>query len=156
MAGFYPPVSFHFKVEIKGFEGEANFQSVEGLNADIPVQEYQEGGENTFTHRFPNRIAYSDLTLKRGMVIGSALIQWFKDAQLFIFAPRDLTVTLLNSEHQPLEQWEFRNAWPKGWHVENFDAMSGKVAVENIILAYQYFTRTKLPAKTQANPPDRT
>src|SRR4051812_31470489 len=121
MAGFvYPPVSFHFKVEIKGFEGEAGFQSVEGLNIDIPAFEYQEGGENTFTHRFPNRIAYSDLTLKRGMLIGSQMIGWFKDAvELFLIEPRNITVTLLTAEHTPLEQWEFRNAWPRGWHVEN-------------------------------------
>lgn len=150
MAGFvYPPVSFHFKVEIAGFEGEAGFQSVDGLNVDIPSFDFQEGGENTFTHRLPNRLAYKDLTLKRGVLIGSALIQWFKDAaENFIFVPRDVTVTLLNASHQPLEQWNFRNAWPRAWNVESFDASGSKVAAESIMLAYQYFTRAALPAPT--------
>lgn len=142
---FYPPVSFHFKVEIAGYEGEAGFQSVDGLNVDIPAFEYQEGGENTYTHRFPNRIGYKDLTLKRGMLIGSALIGWFRDAsELFLFAPKDVTVTLLNESHQPLEQWNFRNAWPRAWNVESFDASGNKLAVESIVLAYQYFNRVGL------------
>lgn len=149
MAGInYPPVSFHFKVQIAGYEGEAGFQNVDGLNIDIPAFEYEEGGENTFTHRLPNRIKYSDLTLKRGMLIGSSLIQWFKNAaEFFIFEPRDVTVTLLNSQHQPLDQWVFRNAWPRAWHIDGFDAMGNKVAVESILLAYQYFNRVGLPAQ---------
>jgi phage tail-like protein len=147
----YPPVSFHFKVEIAGFEGEAGFQSVDGLNVTIPDFAYAEGGENTFTHRFPNRIAFTDLTLKRGMLIGSPLIKWFKDAaQLFLFEPRNVTVTLMTAEHTPLEQWHFRNAWPKAWNVESFDSTGSKVAVESIVLAYQYFTREGLPARDQS------
>lgn len=146
----YPPVSFFFKVEISGFEGEAGFQNVDGLSVDIPPMTYEEGGENTFTHRLPNRIAYGDLTLKRGTLIGSSMIQWFKDAQLFIFYPRDVTVTLLTAEQEPLDQWHFRNAWPKSWQIEGFDATGGKVSVETIVLAYQYFTRAGLPARPQS------
>jgi phage tail-like protein len=146
MAGFvYPPLSFHFKVEIDGFPGDIGFQSVEGLNVTVPDIPYAEGGENTFTHRFPDRIKYTDLTLKRGMLLGSDLIQWFDNAlQFFIFAPRDVTVTLQNGNNEALEQWVFRNAWPKGWNIENFDSSNGKVAVESIILTYQYFYRKGL------------
>jgi phage tail-like protein len=154
MAGsVFPPVSFHFKVEVSGFAGEAGFQTVDGLNASIPdTMVVEEGGENTFTHRLPTRIKYGDLTLKRGMLIGSALIGWFNDAiQNFSFDPRDVTVTLLTAEHTPLEQWVFRNAWPKDWKVESFDAMAGtKLATETIVLSYQFFYRVGLPARPQA------
>lgn len=147
----YPPVSFHFKVEISGFAGEAGFQSVDGLNVTITEDTHDEGGENTFTHRFPKRVSYSDLTLKRGMLIGSDLISWFNDAvQNFSFDPRDVTVTLMNGEHQPLDQWVFRNAWPKSWNIESFDAKSGTVAMETIVMSYQYFVRAGLPAQAQS------
>jgi phage tail-like protein len=138
----YPPVGFHFKVEIAGFEGENGFQTVDGLGMDITSHDYAEGGENTFTHRFPQQIAYKDLTLKRGIVVNSDFIKWCRDAaELFIFAPRNVTVTLLNEEHQPLAAWHFRNAWPKGWSLTPLDAMSNAVSVESVILAYQYFKR---------------
>ena len=84
MATYYPPVGFHFRVDFSGFPGESadiRFQSISGINASVPNSEtYQEGGENRFTHRLPQRASYENLVLKRGMLVGSRLIQWFKDA----------------------------------------------------------------------------
>ena len=143
----YPPVGFHFRVEVNGFPDDIGFQAVEGLDSGTMTEfTHAEGGENTYTHRFPDRLKYGDLTLKRGVLLGSALIQWFEAAlQLFIFAPRDVTVTLLNSNHEPLEQWVFRNAWPKQWKVDNLSSETGtKVLAETIVLAYQYFYRKGL------------
>ena len=139
----YPPVSFYFKVKIGGFPDDMSFQTVEGLKVSVPNEtKHEEGGENTYTHRFPGRISYDDLKLKRGMVIGSDLIQWFDiSLQLFIFAPRDITVTLMDAEGGALDEWVFRNAWPKAWDIENFDAESSKLAVESISFSYQYFYR---------------
>jgi phage tail-like protein len=143
----YPPVGFHFKVQVIPFLGEAGFQSVDGLSVDIPEYTYKEGGVNTFTHRLPDRIAYKDLTLKRGMVMGSGLIQWFRaGVDLFTFLPTDVIVTLLNEKHQPLDAWIFHNAWPKAWNIESFDSMNNKIAVESIVIAYQRFVRVAIPA----------
>lgn len=153
----YPPVGFHFMVEIKGFEGEVAFKSVSGLTAAIPsTTTWAEGGENTFTHRFPDRVTYTtDLKLERGMLVGSALIKWFDDAiQNFEFDPRDVTVTLLTAEHTPLEQWVFRNAWPKSWAISDFNAVNGNsVVTDTISLSYQYFYRVGLPARDKALTP---
>jgi phage tail-like protein len=143
---YRPPVSFHFKVQILPFLEESGFQSVEGLDVSIPDYPYKEGGVNTFTHHLPDRISYGDLTLKRGMLIGSALVQWFRaGVDLFTFVPTDVIVTLLNEKHQPIDAWIFHNAWPKAWKVESFDAMNNKVAVESIVLTYQRFIRVGIP-----------
>ncbi|MBI3509755.1 MAG: phage tail protein [Bacteroidetes bacterium] len=142
---FYPPVSFHFRVEIAGFGNDIGFQSVDGLSIDIPVTDHAEGGENVFTHHLPNRISYKDLTLKRGMLLGSALIKWFKDAvENFQFDPKNVTVSLLDESHTPIAQWNFVNAWPKAWNIESFDASGNKIAVETIILTYQYYQRVAI------------
>lgn len=150
MAGYvYPPVSFYFKVEIDGFPDDLGFQTVDGLDVDISFEEYHEGGENTYSHKFPQPIKYGDLTLKRGMLLGSDLIDWFNNAlQFFIFAPRDVTVTLMNEAGLPLDQWVFRNANPKAWKIDGLDSMSSKVAAETITLSYQYFFRKNLPPVT--------
>ena len=75
MALFYPPVGFHFLVRFEGlllkYPGipDIGFQSVSGINADITIEEYHEGGENRFKHKLPNPVTYPNLVLKRGMLI---------------------------------------------------------------------------------------
>jgi phage tail-like protein len=146
MANYYPPVGFHFRVDFGSFSDSSpdiRFQSVSGINASIPNSEpYPEGGENRFTHRLPVRASYENLVLKRGLLIGSGLISWFRAAvENFTFKPQMVTVTLLNAAHLPLQQWVFHNAWPTKWNVDGFDAEKNGIVVETIELSYQYFER---------------
>lgn len=145
MANRYPPVGFHFSVVFEGLSSdvETGFQSVSGIDATVPNSaEYKEGGENRFTHRFPDRATYGNLILKRGLLVDSELIDWFRDAvENFRFRPRNVTVHLLNENHEPLVSWQFINAWPTKWNSEGFDAEQNGIIAETIELSYQYFTR---------------
>ena len=145
MASYYPPVGFHFRVDFEGITNasDVGFQSVSGLNSTVPNSEtYEEGGENRFTHRLPKRATFENLVLKRGMLIGSELIDWFRNAlENFTFAPKNITVTLLNENHEPLQAWQFVNAWPTKWNIEGFDAEKGAIVAETIEFSYQYFRR---------------
>ncbi len=145
MATFYPPVGFHFRVDIDGIPNgkEIGFQSVSGINATVPNSEtHQEGGENRFIHRLPTTATYENLVLKRGMLVGSELIAWFRDAvERFKFSPRNVKVTLLNENHDPLQAWNFINAWPTKWSIDGFDAQNSALVAETIELSYQYFVR---------------
>jgi len=144
MATIYPPVSFHFKVEFTGIstqEADIQFQSVAGLSVDIETEEFAEGGENRFKHKFPVRTKFPNLVLKRGMMTDSKLIEWCRDAiESFQFAPIDLTVKLLNEEHEPLVTWNVVHAYPVKWNVSDLNAEENKIAIETIELAYNYFT----------------
>lgn len=144
MAIQYPPVSFHFKVEFTGIssqESDIQFQSVAGLSVDIETEEFAEGGENRFKHKFPVRTKFPNLVLKRGMVTDSKLIDWCRDAiESFLFQPIDLTVKLLNEEHEPLVTWNVVHAYPVKWNVSDLNAEENKIAIETIELAYNYFT----------------
>jgi phage tail-like protein len=158
MATYYPPVGFHFRVDFAGFPAaspDIRFQSVSGINASVPNSEtYAEGGENRFTHRLPQRASYENLVLKRGMLIGSQLIGWFKDAiENFKFKPQLITVTLLNSKHDPLEQWVFHNAWPTKWNVDGFDAEKGAIIIETVEFSYQYFERKEVKHEPESSKP---
>jgi phage tail-like protein len=149
MAGYYPPVGFHFRVDFAGLPSDSadiRFQSVSGINASVPNSEsYPEGGENRFTHRLPQRASYENLVLKRGMLLGSELIAWFKAALYdFKFAPKDITVTLLNASHEPLEQWMFYKAWPTKWNVDGMDAEKAAIVAETIEFSYQFFERKEI------------
>ncbi|MCD0467640.1 phage tail protein [Flavobacterium cupreum] len=147
MANYYPPVGFHFLVEFEGLGSQAKdhqFQSVSGLSVDIETEEIAEGGENRFKHKLPVKTKYPNLTLKRGMLIDSAVIDWCRDAiENFSFKPVNLTIKLLDEEHQPLVSWNVVHAYPIKWAVEDFNAEESKLVVENFELTYNYFTLIK-------------
>jgi phage tail-like protein len=145
--GYYPPVGFHFRVEfglpgLSSVANEANFQEVSGLDATVGVETVKEGGELRYVHRLPNTPEYPNLVLKRGMLIGSALIAWFQTGlEYFIFKPVPVTVSLLNGDHIPIASWIFMNAYPVKWSVSGLNSTENGVAVESIELAYDYFRR---------------
>lgn len=139
----YPPVGFHFLVTFQLFPQTPNdfrFQEVSGLDVEMEMDPYSEGGQNRFTWRLPKRARYSDLVLKRGMFMGSGIILWCQNAfENFVFEPVNITIALLNSSHVPVQAWYVVNAIPKKWTISNFNAQENSVVVESITLSYQFF-----------------
>ena len=143
---YYPPVGFHFTVAFIGVIGitdnDFRFQSVSGLSTEMGTEELIEGGENRYVHKLPVRAKYPNLILKRGMLQGSGLIKWFKDAvENHKFDPIMVNVTLLNEMHIPLATWNFVGAYPVKWEVSALDSTKNEIVVDTIEIAYKYFTR---------------
>ncbi|MCR9173191.1 MAG: phage tail protein [bacterium] len=156
----YPPLGFFFSVEIDGIKEKSNdtkFQSVTGLSVDVELEEIAEGGENRYKHKFPVKTKYPNLVLKRGMLVDSEIIDWFKDGiESFDIQPKDLVVKLMHdsvkdrsvkndkdSKIEPLYVWSIKGAYPIKWNVDAFNAEESKVVVETVELAYNYFTAGK-------------
>lgn len=140
MSTYYPPLGFHFRVEFTDIDGEFEFQSVSGLSVELQTEEFAEGGENRFKHKMPVRTSFPNLVLKRGIKINSELISWCRNAvENFEIVPKDITVSLLNEEHEPLTTWNIVHAWPVKWSVTDFNAEESKIVIESIELAYNYF-----------------
>jgi phage tail-like protein len=140
--GYYPPVGFHFKVEFVGIgnDNDIRFQSVSGLTIEYDTESFKEGGENRFEHKLPLRTKYADLSLKRGMLTDSKVIEWCLKA--FVnreFKPVQVNVLLLNEKHEPIKRWEVIDAWPKKWSVSDLNAQENGIVVETLDLAYKYF-----------------
>jgi phage tail-like protein len=139
----YPPVGFHFLVTFQLFPQTPNdfrFQEVSGLDVEMEMESYPEGGQNRFTWQLPKRARYSDLVLKRGMFMGSGIVLWCQNAfENFSFEPTNITIALLNDLHVPVQAWYVVNAIPKKWSISNFNAQENTVVVESITLSYQFF-----------------
>ena len=139
----YPPVGFHFQVAFELFPQtpvDMRFQEVTGLEVEMEMEPLKEGGQNRFTHQLPVRNRYSDLTLRRGLASGSGLTLWCKNAfDNFVFQPANVLVSLLNSNHQPVQSWYVINAIPKRWQVSNFNAEENSIVIESLVLSYNYF-----------------
>ncbi len=140
MANQYPPLGFHFTVEFNHIKGEFQFQSVSGLNVDLETEEIAEGGENRFKHKLPVRTKYPNLVLKRGLLVNSDLVKWCREAvEDFDIKPADLTISMLDEEHEPLITWNVVHAWPVKWAMADLNAEESKIAIETIELTYNYF-----------------
>jgi len=144
MANYYPPVAFHFKVEVLGLPpngNDARFTEVGGLSAELGTEEIAEGGENRFIQKYPVRVKYPELVLKRGLLLQSEVLAWVRraieDEQI---EPKNVDVKLLNENHEPLLTWHLVNAFPTKWAVADLNASGNAVVVETLQLYYQYFT----------------
>jgi|SRR5690606_1030552 len=135
---------FHFKVEFLNLGGndvDTRFQSVAGLSVNVETDSVREGGENRFEHVLPNRTAYSDLVLKRGLVTSSEVISWCLDTFSSLeIHPVDVNVSLLNDAHEPAMTWQIKGAWPKKWEVSDLDAETSAIVIETLELGYRFFT----------------
>jgi len=141
--GYYPPVGFHFRVEFVniGNGNDIRFQSVSGLSVEYDMESFKEGGENRFEHKLPVRTKYPDLSLKRGMLSDSKVVEWCLDAfRNRVFKPAQVNVSLLNGDHEALRTWQVMRAWPKKWSVSDFNAGENSLVVESLELAYSHFT----------------
>ena len=140
------PVGFHFKVNIPGKSSgdDTKFQEVGGLTAEMSTEELVVGGENKFTYKLPTRAKYNNLTLKRGMLKNSQLIDWFRNAiENFIFEPVDISIHLLNENNEVLTSWEVVQAYPVKWVISDFNANGNALVIETIELVYQNFLRSR-------------
>ncbi|ABG33656.1 phage tail protein [Roseobacter denitrificans] len=144
-----PPVAFHFSVMFVGGTppvSDTAFQEVSGLESGLETEALVEGGENRFVHQLPKPLKQGNLKLKRGMTpADSGLVKWCKatienDLSKPI-EPKDITVSLLNEERDPVAVWSIGNAYPVKWTVGGFDAMKNELAVETIELAYTTLKR---------------
>lgn len=144
MAGvYYPPVGFHFKVEVLGLppgDNDARFMEVSGLSVETITEEVPEGGENRFVQKYPGRAKYPELILKRGLLVSSSLAQWvlgcLQDQDI---TPKDLDIKLLNENHEPLVTWHVSKAYPTKWSVSDLNATSNAIVVETLQFFYQQF-----------------
>jgi len=114
------------------------FKRVSGLSSSITTSSVEEGGQNLYTQKLPDRVQYENLVLERGVPLASPLgIEFNVAMSNFSFSPSNVLVTLFNEGSIPQAAWLFMKAYPVKWAVTDLDADSNTVVVETMELAYQ-------------------
>ncbi len=132
-----PYMAFNFLVEIKGLV-VGGFTEVTGLQVEVEVQEYREGGLNEYIHKLPGPSRYpQNLVLKHGLTDIETLWAWHQDVIHGIIARQNGTIYLLDSMGLPAMWWDFQKAYPVKWLGPELRANSATVAVETIELVHQ-------------------
>jgi len=132
-----PVLGFNFAVEISGlFVG--GFSEVSGLQAEIEVQEYREGGVNQYIHKRAGPTKYaSNLVLKKGIGDSTVLWKWYCDVMGGTVQRKMVDVVLMTSSGDEKRRWKLQNAYPVKWTGPDFKATASEVAIETLELAHE-------------------
>jgi len=140
MAVNYPITAFHFQVEWGGTR--IGFTEVSGLTVELQSIDYREGNSPEYqVTKMPGIPQYSNITLKRGMYRSdNEFFQWLNTVKLNEIERRDLTISLLNEEHEPITVWKVKDAWPSKVEGPSLNSTGNEVAVETIELTHEGLT----------------
>jgi phage tail-like protein len=76
--------------------------------------------------------------LKRGVFAGdNDYFKWWNTVKLNTIERRDLILSLLNEEHEPVVVWKVKNAWPVKVQSTDLKGDANEVAIESIELAHE-------------------
>ena len=136
LVGHDPYMSYNFSVEIGGVV-VGGFSEVSGLSSEIELEPYEEGGLNTFVHKFPKHTTYPNLILSRGLINIDLFYIWYQATSQGLIQQLNGTIILLNSQQIPVLWWTFKKAYPVKWEGPQFNASNDEIAVERIELVHQ-------------------
>ncbi len=137
MASNYPLVKFHFQVEWGGTK--IGFTEVSGLDVETEVVEYREGNSPEYSKiKMPGMQKFSNLTLKRGTFKSdNEYFAWWNTVKLNTIERRDITISLLNEDHDPVVTWKVKHAWPTKIQSTDLKADGNEVAIESMEIVHE-------------------
>lgn len=133
----YPLTKFHFQVEWAGTR--IGFTEVSGLTTETEVIEYREGANPEYHKlKMPGMQKFGNITLKRGTFNSdNEYYEWWNTVKLNTIERRDITISLLNENHEPVMVWKVKNAWPSKVQSSDLKADGNEVAIETLEVVHE-------------------
>ncbi len=133
----YPLPVFHFTVDWGGTQ--IAFAEVTGLNIEAQIIEYRDGASPEFsTVKMPGLKKYGNITLKRGVFASdNEYYDWFKTVHNDTEMRRDVIISLLNENHDPVMTWKVVQAWPTKVTSPDMKASGNEAAIETLEIAHE-------------------
>ena len=139
----YPLPKFHFEVDWGGTR--IGFTEVSGLDFETEVINYREGNDIIYNKLAqPGLTKYTNITCKRGTFKGD--FEFFKLwTNTFMFQEantrykfrRNITIKLLDEDHNAVITWQVANAWPTKIMSTDLKADANEVAIETMELVHE-------------------
>ncbi|ASS48509.1 MAG: phage tail protein [Candidatus Fluviicola riflensis] len=136
----YPLPKFHFQVEWGGTK--IGFTEVSGLDVETEVIEYRQGASPEYSKlKMPGMTKFSNITMKRGTFKSdNEYFNWWNSVKLNTIERRDLTIKLLDENHDPVIVWKVKNAWPTKIQSTDLKADGNEVAIESMEIVHEGLT----------------
>lgn len=141
-----------------------SFSDVQGLESDVEIETYQEGGLNDRIHKFIKTAKFPNLVLKRGVTARGDLWDWHaqvlsgkktvirKSGLVILFdrnGPGSGNPDLGGLTRIPIAAWMFERGLPEKLQGPTLDAKANNVAIETLEISHERLTRiglSSLPA----------
>jgi phage tail-like protein len=134
-----PHLSFRFRVELNSLD-VGGFSEVTGLQAEVELFDYREGGVNEYMHRLAGPVKYpANLVLKHGLMDADRLWQWEQEMLQGNIRRTNVSIILLDSAGKDKWRWDFKEACPVKWSGPDLKAGTAEVAVETLELTHRGF-----------------
>lgn len=133
----YPLPKFHFQVDWGGTK--IGFTEVTGLEVETEIIEYRDGASPIYSKlKMPGMQKYPNVVLKQGTFKGdNEAFAWWNTVKLNTIERRNVTISLLNEEHDPTVIWKINNAFPVKVTATDLKADGNEVAIHTIELAHE-------------------
>lgn len=115
----------------------AGFTECTGLEMTLETEDYSEGGNNGTVLKFPKRMKYGEITLKKGQTTRTDLMDWVYGFTQGNAKRKDGVITLMDSRHKPYMVWGFRRGMPVKYSGPSMNAQQSSIAIESISIAHE-------------------
>jgi phage tail-like protein len=131
-----PALSLTYKCTIDGIIPLGTWSKIEGLGFAYDVQDYREGGVNSYVHKIVGPVKYDNVRLSRPVDSDSTLIYIWLTANLVKIVPQTMSITALDSSGKEVTTWNLAGVVPVKWQGPSLDIFGNQVAMETLEIAY--------------------
>lgn len=115
------------------------WSKVSGLTVSWSPCEYRTGDEGNQVYILPGATKYEPIQLSRAACIQSRIVQQWLVATSRQPMPQSGTIQLVDFIGLPIVEWRLNEFVPVGWSIGEFDASTGRAAIETLKLAHSGF-----------------
>ena len=141
-----PLVGFTFGLEIDqvamGF-----FTECSGLGSSNEVIDHKvvDANGHEMVQKIPGRLAWEDISLKRGITGDLGLWKWREDVEKGIMkdARRHGSVVMYDRNYEEIARWNFENGWPSKVSGPSLNAGSNDIGIEEVTIVHEGIDRAK-------------
>lgn len=128
---------YHFTVQWGG--SRIGFAEVSGLNIEIEAISLRDGSSPVdSSKKQPGIRKFSNIILKRGIIKGdNDFFNWLNTKSAGNIERRDITIQLLDDDHNPIFTWQVKNAFPVHYFGPILISNDSEIALETLELTHE-------------------
>jgi phage tail-like protein len=140
-----PRPASHFELRIGDKEKVGAFRKVTGLEStmDITVHHAVDANGRPYVRKVPGQQKVTEITLERGIDNENAIYMWHEAVKQK--GPDevrcDAQLSLLDYTGDSIVTINIHQAWPCSYKATEWDASTGNIAIESVVLAHEGFER---------------
>jgi phage tail-like protein len=135
-----PLLGFNFLLELEGAIA-GYFTECSGVGSENEIVEHKvvDKSGHEVVRKIPGRLKWQDVTLKRGITSSLQIWEWrdFVVKGSMSDARKNMTITMLDRNYNPVAKWHFSNAWPSKVTGPSFKADSNEFGVEEVTIVHE-------------------